>query len=103
MSYRTSWITIYYGTIYPGTLLGRVINAGYSPVDILFECGEGSRRAPTVTSTDGIVDSLRFLLHSPGYKQLDLCETSLLSLKLKILTDITIRFKKNQTFSQSAQ
>jgi hypothetical protein len=29
--------------------------------------------------------------------------TEWIALKLKILTDIKIRFKKNQTFSQSAQ
>jgi hypothetical protein len=70
------------GTIYPGTLLGRVINAGYSPVDILFESGEGSRRVSTVTPTDGIVDSLPFLLHSPGYNKGEI-ERTLTRLLLK--------------------
>jgi hypothetical protein len=42
----------------------------------------------------------------PHWRQLDLCETSFtewIALKLKILADIKIRFKKKQTFSQSAQ
>jgi hypothetical protein len=49
-----------------------------------------------------------FLTGPIGGNSVDLCETSFfiaewIALKLKILPDIKIRFKKKQTFSQSDQ
>jgi hypothetical protein len=49
---------------------------------------------------------IKYAISDRPHWQLDLCEffiTEWTTLKLKILTDIKITFKKNQTFSQSAQ
>ena len=54
------------GKIEKGTLIDRVIKAGYSPVNLIFNKPTFPRQTP---SEDGLVDSLRQLLHHENYQK----------------------------------
>ena len=54
------------GKIEKGTLIDRVINAGYNPLNLIFNKPTFSRQT---TSEDGLVDSLKQLLHHENYQK----------------------------------
>lgn len=54
------------GATFPKTLLGRIVAAGVSPVDLLFDW---RKKNGSMIGANGIVDSLRSLLHSPDYNK----------------------------------
>ena len=49
----------------PGTLVNRIVDMGISPAGLIFPgCTNSSQSSSTA---DGLVDSLRFILHSDNY------------------------------------
>ena len=55
------------GSIVEGTLLGKVISQGLSPVRAMFE--KPQKVFSHSAHDNGVIDSLRFLMHSENYVQ----------------------------------
>ena len=52
-----------YGKYYPNTLIGRIIGYGFSP----YTCILSKPKTCSTTEDNGVVDSLRYLLHQENY------------------------------------